>query len=213
MTERNDRERQVAQVDDLVERIGIPREEAERVAEDADLWRVPAESRYAFLDPEEDSRQWQRAYDFADGLHEGLGDSRAFNEATQQLLHEMVVVAREALRRARRRSQGFPKGYTPRPGLDERTSAWVEVLKDAVVQLDTAAADREEEGAEAIGTRIREVIEALEDGSRARRSRVPSAGNLKNLRNLRSPRRSLAKLRRLSRPQKSPRPSPTSTMA
>lgn len=46
---------------------------------------------------------------------------------------------------------------------EQEPTAWVGVLKEAVVQLDTARCDRREEGSEEIALRIEEVITRIED--------------------------------------------------
>ncbi len=106
MTEqRTDVEREV---EHLVKNMGLSREYAERVMEDEDLWLQVPEQRFAFLDPEEDVRQWEAAYDFASSLANGFMESDVLNYATQQLLWEMRTMAQEALRRARERAE---RGY------------------------------------------------------------------------------------------------------
>jgi hypothetical protein len=90
----------------LVEEIGMEPWAAERVLEDDDLWIVVPEQRFAFLDPQEDVRQWEFAYEFAYALTEGFNDSPVINDATNQLLWDLRDRAEEALRRARKRA-GF----------------------------------------------------------------------------------------------------------
>jgi len=57
------------------------------------------------MEPAEDVRQGEAAYDFASALVTGFTDSEAINDATRQLLWEMRETAEEALRRARRRQE------------------------------------------------------------------------------------------------------------
>ncbi len=102
MTEhRTEHEREVEY---LVKEMGLERDYAERVMEDEDLWLIIPEQRYAFLDPEEDVRQWEMACEFARSLDHGFLESPAINDATRQLLWEMHRRGEEALRRARERA-------------------------------------------------------------------------------------------------------------
>ena len=89
----------------LMRTLGLSREYAERVMEDEDLWLLIPEQRFAFMEPGEDVRQWETAYDFASALVNGFTDSKAINNATRQLLWEMRETAEEALRRAMERAR------------------------------------------------------------------------------------------------------------
>ena len=92
-------------VEHLMNEQGLSREYAERVMEDEDLWLLMPEQRFAFLESEEDVRQWELAHDFAKSLDHGFLDSKAINDATRQLLWDMNRRAEEALRRARLRQE------------------------------------------------------------------------------------------------------------
>src|SRR5215210_1169428 len=106
MTEqRTDETRERLEIAHLMRNLGLSREYAERVMEDEDLWLLVPEQRFAFMEPAEDVRQWEAAYDFASALVNGFTDSKAINNATRQLLWEMSETAEEALRRARRRQE------------------------------------------------------------------------------------------------------------
>jgi hypothetical protein len=93
------------------ERMGIPREEAELMLVDDDLWIIEPPSRYTFTG-EEVVRGWSKAVDFAAMLSEGFGNpssftgfTRGFQGAIQQMLLDMRERAEEALRRAKERAR------------------------------------------------------------------------------------------------------------
>jgi hypothetical protein len=88
-------------IGELVEVMGIDREEAERRLLDGDLWLVEPALR-AGLDGDEAVEEWEWAAGFAQCLENGFAFTGWAPVATSQLIIDMRMRAEEALQRARR---------------------------------------------------------------------------------------------------------------
>lgn len=140
----------------LTKDVGLERNIAELRMADEDLWVLHPDQRFDDeLTGEEGVRLWAEAAQVAQAVaavvSSGPGTIKA-SPALTQLVWDAASRAEEALERAQRRQAE-----------EEQRTAWVMVLKDAVVQLDTARHDRIEEGSDEIAQRIEEVISQIED--------------------------------------------------
>jgi hypothetical protein len=104
-----------------------------------------------------------RLFDRAEeDLTERLAQLGRYVEEIAQIDHENVGT-HDLRTAAREQSEDEGAEDAANAGEEGEPLEWVQVLKDAVVQLDTAAGDRLEEGRPEIARRIEEVMSAIED--------------------------------------------------